>query len=161
MIHFPCVHLEQFAPSPESRYTLLYNVVYSRGIEDGSGGHGSEQSQVFQSHLAGSIFTDGDSTVGTDQVYVGLTDGSHADLKLISTLKNMMVDRSQRRTMIMLVDITIPYDWKPREGREGLNILFFYTQTTLSMQHVVLNHIYTTFYHYLISCPLHSFTSGN
>ena len=49
-----------------------------RGVEDGAAWKGLEHGQVFQSHLAWPILTDGDPTVAAHHVQVGLADNAHS-----------------------------------------------------------------------------------
>lgn len=42
----------------------------------------SEQGDIFQAHLARSILSDADSTMGTNKIYISLRNGSHSNLKV-------------------------------------------------------------------------------
>lgn len=51
-----------------------------RRIEDNGSNKGSELSEVFKTHLGGTIFTEGDTSVGTDVLDVGEGDATHSHL---------------------------------------------------------------------------------
>ena len=51
-----------------------------RWVENGRTRNGAEESKIFESHLRGAVFSDGNTSVGADKVGVSLGDSSHSDL---------------------------------------------------------------------------------
>src|SRR4051794_37830591 len=50
------------------------------GVEDNTTGNRTEEGQILERHLAGSVLTDRDTAMGSGELDVGERDGTHADL---------------------------------------------------------------------------------